>query len=206
MIGVFDDPIRQMIPMEEEIEDLTLVSKDKLNDSQPDKEEYLQKITYNVKLIRDVMRDLRPDALVLEMCDERFEKWLSEIVAHPNYDTAMQNVHNILTKRPEKLVEYDEISVEDSNLEYLVAFDYCSYRLPCTTIMGDRSYKLTRKRFESKKAMLDVYKEASQMANKINTTSESATKKTDSKGGSIFDLDDNKDGHQIGLESSVLKL
>ena len=115
-------------------------------------------------MIRDVLRDMRPDSLVLEMCDDRYERWLDEIVSHPNYDTTMQNVHNILDKKPEKLVEYDEITVDDSNLEYLIGFDYCSYRLPCKTIMGDRSYKLTRKRFESKKAMLDVYKEASMMS------------------------------------------
>lgn len=190
VIGVFDDPIEQMVPRDEKIPELTLVTKESLAESQEDKAEYLQKLTYNVKLIRDVMKELRPDALVLEMCDDRFEKWLSEIVAHPNYDTAMQNVHNILTKKPEKLVEYDEISVEDSNLEYLVAFDFCSYRLPCTTIMGDRSYKLTRKRFESKKAMLDVFKEASQMADNISKTNQ--PKEVSS--GTIFDLDDNKDG------------
>lgn len=151
------------------------------------------------------MRDLRPDSLVLEMCDDRFERWLNEIVAHPNYDTTMQNVHNILDKKPKKLVDYDEISVEDSNLEYLIGLDYCSYRLPCTTIMGDRSYKLTRKRFESKKAMLDVYKEASQIAKKYK---DSSTNQSKSSSPTIFDLgtDTKQDEYKVGLESSVLKL
>lgn len=125
---------------------------------------YRHKLTLNIKLIRSAMLTLRPDALVLEMCDDRFDRWLGDVVAHPNYDTTMQNVNDILEKKPEKLVEYEEISVDDSSLEYLLAFDYCSYRLPCKTIMGDRSYKLTRKRFEGKKAMINVYKEASQLA------------------------------------------
>jgi hypothetical protein len=61
------------------------------------------------------------------------------------------------------LGEYEEISVQDSNMEYLIGLDYCSYRMPCKTILGDRSYKLTKKRFQSKREMLDVYKEAMQL-------------------------------------------
>jgi len=72
-------------------------------------------------------------------------------------------VHNILDKKPELLSEYEEISVLDSNMEYLIGLDYCSYRMPCKTILGDRSYKLTQKRFQSKREMLDVYKEAMQL-------------------------------------------
>lgn len=59
-------------------------------------------------------------------------------------------VHKILDKKPEKLKEYDQIDIFDSNMEYLIGIDYCTYRMPCTTVMGDRSYKLTRKRFDSK--------------------------------------------------------
>ena len=35
------------------------------------------------------MRDMRPDSLVIEMCDERFKRWLSEVVDHPNYDNTI---------------------------------------------------------------------------------------------------------------------
>lgn len=39
--------------------------------------------------------------------------------------------------------------------------DICSYRtMPCKTILGDRSFKITSKRYKSKLNMLDVYKEA----------------------------------------------
>jgi hypothetical protein len=112
-------------------------------------------------------------------------------------------VHNILDKKPEKLVEYEDISVEDSNLEYLIGLDYCTYRIPCTTVMGDRSYKLTRKRFESKKAMLDVYKEAQQLATQKKSVSDG--RKENAK--TIFDLGVKEvRDNTVGLENSVRKL
>jgi hypothetical protein len=54
-------------------------------------------------------------------------------------------------------------------MEYLIGIDYCSYRMPCKTVLGDRSYQLTKKRYESKVQMLDVYKEAAEL--KLNKTS-----------------------------------
>lgn len=112
-------------------------------------------------------------------------------------------MHNILDKKPEKLVEYEDISVEDSNLEYLIGLDYCTYRIPCTTVMGDRSYKLTRKRFESKKAMLDVYKEAQQLATQKKSVSDG--RKENAK--TIFDLGVKEvRDNTVGLENSVRKL
>jgi len=106
------------------------------------------------------MRDLRPDGLVVEMCDTRYDRWLADVVKHPNYESTISSVHKILNKNPQKLAEFEAIEVEDSNMEYLIGIDYCSYRMPCATVLGDRSYLLTKKRFESKIAMLDVYKEA----------------------------------------------
>ena len=116
-------------------------------------------------------------------------------------------MHNILDKKPELLSEYEEISVEDSNMEYLIGLDYCSYRMPCKTILGDRSYKLTKKRFQSKREMLDVYKEAVELKkNKVGTPANSALRKN-STNGTIFDFEE---GEQItsalGLESSVAQL
>lgn len=109
------------------------------------------------------MRDLRPEALVVEMCDDRHARWLQEVIAHPNYDNTIIQVHKILDNEPKKLKDFDQIELEDSNLEYLVGIDYCSYRMPCKTILGDRSYLLTKKRFESKIQMLDVYREAAKI-------------------------------------------
>ena len=59
-------------------------------------------------------------------------------------------MHKIMDKRPEKLKEYTDIDILDSSMEYLMGIDYCSYRMPCKTIMGDRSYKISKKRYESK--------------------------------------------------------
>ena len=86
------------------------------------------------------MRDFRPESLILELCDDRYDRWLHDVVNHPSYDSMIQNVHTILDKKPQKLAEFDEIEIEDSNMEYLIGLDYCSYRTPCTTVLGDRSY------------------------------------------------------------------
>ena len=104
----------------------------------------------NIKFIRDIIRDLRPDSLVVEMCDDRYERWLADVVAHPNYDSTIKMVHKALDKDPIKLTKIDQIEIEDSSMEYLVGIDYCAYRLPCKMVLGDRSYKLTKKRYESK--------------------------------------------------------
>jgi hypothetical protein len=87
-IGVYDDPLKQMVPQDKPISDLRLISKDFKEESE-EHEEFKKKVIYNVRLIRDVMRDLRPNALVLEMCDERFDRWLADVIAHPSYDNTM---------------------------------------------------------------------------------------------------------------------
>jgi hypothetical protein len=52
-------------------------------------------------------------------------------------------IHKILDQNPEKLATFDQIDIEDSNLEYLIGIDYCTYRMPCKTVYGDRNYLLT---------------------------------------------------------------
>jgi hypothetical protein len=132
---------------------------------------------------------LRPEALVVEMCDDRHKRWLSDVISHPNYDRTIIEVHKILDEDPLKLKSFSQIELEDSNLEYLVGIDYCSYRMPCKTILGDRSYLLTKKRYESKVQMLNVFKEAATIGKK------------DSK-STIFDFD----RQEVGLESQVKQL
>ena len=97
-------------------------------------------------------------------------------------------------------------------MEYLVAIDICSYRIPCKTILGDRSYKITKKRYEGKKQMLDVQKEALEsrksQPSKLESTISKGTAST------IFDLDASAQGSEstsvrgpsLGLESSVEQL
>jgi hypothetical protein len=50
---------------------------------------YNLRIIDNIKLVRDVVRDLRPESLVVEMCDDRYDRWLADVVAHPNYDSTV---------------------------------------------------------------------------------------------------------------------
>jgi hypothetical protein len=50
----------------------------------------------------------------------------------------------------EKLLEYDQLDLDRGNFEYLIGIDICSYRMPCKTIIGDRSIDITKKRYKSK--------------------------------------------------------
>ena len=46
--------------------------------------------------------------MVVEMCEERYEDEIADIVAHPNYDNTMSNVHKFLSrKKPEKILRHD---------------------------------------------------------------------------------------------------
>ena len=121
-IGVYDDPLNHMI----DSKDLKGINAQFLQKNN----QYSDKLSLNIKLIRDLLRDLRPEALVVEMCDDRHARWLQEVIAHPNYDNTIVQVHNILDKKVEKLKEFDQIELEDSNMEYLIGIDYCSYRMP----------------------------------------------------------------------------
>ena len=125
---------------------MELIKKDFKEESEEEKN-YNLRIVDNIKLVRDVVRDLRPESLVVEMCDDRYERWLADVVAHPNYDSTVSQIHQILDKKPEKLLEFDQIEINDSNMEYLIGIDYCAYRMPCKVIMGDRSYQVTNKKY-----------------------------------------------------------
>jgi 5-formaminoimidazole-4-carboxamide-1-beta-D-ribofuranosyl 5'-monophosphate synthetase len=111
-------------------------------------------------LIRDFTRELRADNVVLELCDERYQDELSEVLSHPNYDRTMLQVHKFFDrKKPEILLKYDQIVINEGNFEMLVGLDTCSYRMPCKTIMGDRQYSISDKRYQAKKKLLNLYKE-----------------------------------------------
>lgn len=64
------------------------MKKDFKEESEEEKN-YNLRIIDNIKLVRDVVRDLRPESLVVEMCDDRYDRWLADVVAHPNYDSTV---------------------------------------------------------------------------------------------------------------------
>jgi pheromone shutdown protein TraB len=115
------------------------------------------------KLIRDIIKDVKPETVVLEMCQDRYDHWFYDAISHPNYDRTLSDVHKILDSgKVEKLMDYKglEMAKSSAHLEYLVGLDVCSYRMmPCKTVFGDRSIKITNKRYRSKVKMLEVYKE-----------------------------------------------
>ena len=99
----------------------------------------------------------------------------------------------------------DQISVNEGNFEFLVGLDTCSYRMPCTTVLGDRYLSITQKRFQAKTHLIELYKEQYKNASeqkpadpkkpspKVIEPSKKATtskKAAASSRGSIFDLED----------------
>ena len=118
-------------------------------------------ISKNAAMIRDFIKEVGAENVVLELCDERYEDELYEIISHPNYDRTFNQVHKVLSqKRPQRLLKFeDQISVNQGNFEFLVGLDTCSYRTQCKTVLGDRDLSLTQKRFQAKAHLLELYKE-----------------------------------------------
>lgn len=138
-------------------------------------EEYLNKIIENSLTIRNVIKEIQADNLVLELCDERFEEEISQIIQHPNYDRTFTTVQRMLDEKPERLLKYDQVALDVGSFEMLVAFDTCSYRTPCKAIMGDRDFSITQKRFQAKSKLLDLYKQqAVQKPKSTSSTSNTA--------------------------------
>ena len=96
---------------------------------------------------------------MLELCEERFQEELQQIIQHPNYDRTLTTVHRFLDERPERLLKYDQVALDAGSFEILVAFDTCSFRSPCKSLFGDRDFSITQKRFQAKSKLLDLYKE-----------------------------------------------
>ena len=71
-------------------------------------QEHKLNVAKNAALIRDFIKQVGADNVVLEMCDERYEDEIADIIAHPNYDFTMSNVHKFLKyKKPEKILRHD---------------------------------------------------------------------------------------------------
>lgn len=112
-------------------------------------------IAQNAALVRDFIKELQPEEIVLELCDERFENEIRDILSHPNYDKTMNKVQLLLdAKDPEKITRLKDIAIDHGNFELLVGFDTCQFRSTCRAVNGDRCFSLTQKRFAAKSQML----------------------------------------------------
>lgn len=131
-----------------------------MNDPVNDGGQHELAISKNAALIRDFIKEMTPEEVVLEMCDERFDDEIREILSHPNYDRTMQKVHLLLDQSsPDKLTRLREIALDAGNFESIVAFDQCSNRMPCRVVNGDRCMSTTQKRLLAKTQMLKLYKD-----------------------------------------------
>jgi|SanBayMetagenome_1026888.scaffolds.fasta_scaffold137810_1 pheromone shutdown protein TraB len=49
-------------------------------------------ISKNAAIIRDFIKEIKPEEIVLEMCPERFDAEMRDILNHPNFDKTMGKV------------------------------------------------------------------------------------------------------------------
>ena len=78
-----------MVPLKKEQKNnLNLIKKD-FEEGSEEELNYYYKLIDNVKFVRDVIKGLRPETLVVEMCDDRYERWLAEPMDHPNYENTI---------------------------------------------------------------------------------------------------------------------
>lgn len=72
-------------------------------------EEHKKAIAKNAAVIRDFCRKVQPEQVVLELCDERYQEELQDIIASPNYDRTMGHVHKLLSqRRPERMLRLED--------------------------------------------------------------------------------------------------
>jgi len=84
----------------------------------------------NVKLINDFILESKPQNVVVEMCDERFNESLNEVMKHPKYEMLMERFYEAIEDN-DKLVKLSKKSnlSDIRGLEYMVAIDICSFRV-----------------------------------------------------------------------------
>ncbi|TNV80913.1 hypothetical protein FGO68_gene11472 [Halteria grandinella] len=184
---------------------------DQLSGSKVLSEDEQNVMAESTMFIRNLIKEVKPEVVVLEMCNERYEHWFFDAISHPNYDHTLMDVHRILdTGKALDLKGYKglDLSKSSSHVEFLVGLDQCSYRnmpAPCQTVFGDRSIKITNKRYKSKLKMLEVYKETLNQQEKA-----AGGDKESKKNPSIFDLDstqsDQNESVQKDVTEQILKL
>ena len=99
---------------------------DQLSGSRTLTEEEQIALAKNTMLIRNLIKEVKPEVVVLEMCQDRYDHWFYDAIAHPNYDRTLMDVHRLLDKgSPEALLEYKgvDFSKSSSHLEFLVGLD-----------------------------------------------------------------------------------
>ena len=71
-------------------------------------EEEKHQIVDNTRLIRDLIKDVKPESVVVEMCQDRYDEIFYDVVSHPNYDHTLSAIHKILDSgKSERLLSLD---------------------------------------------------------------------------------------------------
>ena len=59
-----------------------------LNDTRT-ADERKRAIIENAIMIKSLVKDVKPEVVLLELCDDRYDDWFNELAQHPNYDKYM---------------------------------------------------------------------------------------------------------------------
>lgn len=83
-----------------------------------------------VKMIADFIKDSKPQNVVVELCDERFNTFFNDVMKHPKYEMLIDKFYQVLhNEEKAKLLSEKSNLIDVKGLEYLIAIDFCSYRM-----------------------------------------------------------------------------
>jgi hypothetical protein len=100
----------------------------------------------------------KPQTVVVELWDERYNDHYDRIMKHPRFDAIMDKFYGVLDDEEKfrKLGEKSDL-IELKEMEYLIGIDICSFRIPrWRSILGDRSWSVTQKRLRAKMRLSDL--------------------------------------------------
>ena len=103
-------------------------------------------------MIADFIKDSRPQNVVVELCDERFNAYFNDVMKHPKYEMLIGKFYQILhdEEKAKTLSEKSNL-IDLKGMEYLIAIDFWSYRmLRWRSVLGDRNWTITTKRMKAK--------------------------------------------------------
>jgi hypothetical protein len=112
----------------------------------------------NIRLVKNFVTESKPENLVVELWDERFNSRYNDVMKHPKYEPIMEKFYKIIEdeERVKKLSDRSDL-IELFEMEYLIGIDIWSFRLPkCRSVLGDRKFSITQKRMKAKERLSDL--------------------------------------------------
>ena len=126
-------------------------------------------------MIADFIKDSKPQNVVVELCDERFNTFFNDVMKHPKYEMLIDKFYQILhNEEKAKLLSEKSNLIDIKGLEYLIAIDFWSYRmLRWRSVLGDRNWSITTKRMKAKNRLSSLIENSDSEAKSESHTKES---------------------------------